>query len=162
MIDQISRVPGVGDVELFGSKYAMRIWLDADKLNAYALTPGDVSSALQAQNAQLSVGQLGDTPFTPGAQLNATVTALGRLQTPEQFGNIVLRSNSDGSTLRLQTWRASSSGWRTTASRSSTTASPRPGSASTGERRQCAAHGAGCFTITLKSLEPRCRMVCTS
>src|ERR1035438_1815534 len=80
----------------------MRIWLDPDKLNGYALTPADVIAAVQAQNAQISIGQLGDTPSVPRAQLNATVTALGRLQTPEQFGNIVLRSNSDGSTLRLR------------------------------------------------------------
>jgi multidrug efflux pump len=99
--DSMSRVEGVGGVQLFGAKYAMRIWLDADKLNAYALTPTDVITAVQGQNAQISIGQLGDTPSVPGSQLNATITALGRLQTPEQFRNIVLRSNSDGSTLRL-------------------------------------------------------------
>jgi multidrug efflux pump len=99
--DSMSRVEGVGGVQLFGAKYAMRIWLDADKLNAYAVTPADVITAIQGQNAQISIGQLGDTPSVPGSQLNATVTALGRLQTPEQFRNIVLRSNSDGSTLRL-------------------------------------------------------------
>ncbi|HEY2419285.1 MAG TPA: efflux RND transporter permease subunit [Steroidobacteraceae bacterium] len=99
--DAMSRVEGVGGVQLFGAKYAMRIWLDADKLNAYALTPQDVITAIQGQNAQISIGQLGDTPSVPGSQLNATITALGRLQTPEQFRAIVLRSNSDGSTLRL-------------------------------------------------------------
>src|SRR5665213_2203321 len=99
--DSMSRVEGVGGVQLFGAKYAMRIWLDADKLNAYAVTPADVITAVQGQNAQISIGQLGDTPSVPGSQLNATITALGRLQTPEQFRNIVLRSNSDGSTLRL-------------------------------------------------------------
>ena len=98
VVDPMSRVEGVGGVQLFGAKYAMRIWLDPDKLNAYGLTPGDVIAAIQAQNAQISVGQLGDPPSVPGQQLNATVTALGRLQTPEQFGNIVLRSNTDGST----------------------------------------------------------------
>ncbi len=102
VIDAVSRVEGVGGVQLFGAKYAMRIWLDADKLNAYGLTPGDVTSAVQGQNAQVSVGQLGDTPSVPGTQLNATITALGRLHTPEQFGNIILRSNSDGSSLRLR------------------------------------------------------------
>jgi multidrug efflux pump len=102
VVDSVSRVEGVGSVQLFGAKYAMRIWLDPNKLNAYALTPADLTVAVQAQNAQVSIGQLGDTPSVPGAQLNATVTALGRLQTPEQFGNIVLRSNSDGSTLRLR------------------------------------------------------------
>jgi multidrug efflux pump len=100
--DPVSRVEGVGGVELFGAKYAMRIWLDADRLNAYGLTPGDVTAAIQAQNAQISVGQLGDSPSVPGTQLNATITALGRMHTPEQFEGIVLRSNSDGSSLRLR------------------------------------------------------------
>src|SRR5580658_4514589 len=100
--DPVSRVEGVGGVELFGAKYAMRIWLDADRLNAYGLTPGDVTAAVQAQNAQVSVGQLGDAPSVPGTQLNATITALGRMHTAEQFEGIVLRSNSDGSSLRLR------------------------------------------------------------
>ncbi len=102
VVDAVSRVEGVGGVQLFGAKYAMRVWLDADKLNGYSLTPGDVTAAIQAQNAQISIGQLGDEPSVPGTQLNATITALGRLHTPEQFGNIILRSNSDGSTLRLR------------------------------------------------------------
>jgi multidrug efflux pump len=102
VFDPLSRVPGVGSLIPFGSKYAMRIWLDPDKLNAYALTPSDVNAAIQAQNAQVAVGQLGALPAVPGQQLNATITALGRLSTPEQFSNIVLRSNSDGSTLRLR------------------------------------------------------------
>jgi multidrug efflux pump len=102
VIDAVSRVEGVGGVQLFGAKYAMRVWLDADKLNGYSLTPGDVTTAIQAQNAQISIGQLGDSPSVPGTQLNATITALGRLHTPEQFGNIILRSNSDGSSLRLR------------------------------------------------------------
>ncbi len=102
VVDAVSRVEGVGSVELFGTKYAMRIWLDADKLNAYALTPMDVTAAIRAQNAQVSIGQLGDAPSVPGTQLNATISALGRLQSPEQFRNIVLRSNADGSTLRLK------------------------------------------------------------
>jgi len=102
VVEAVSRVQGVGSVELFGAKYAMRIWLDADKLNAYALTAVDVTAAVQAQNAQISIGQLGGTPSVTGTQLNATITALGRLQTPEQFGNIVLRSNPEGSTLRLR------------------------------------------------------------
>jgi multidrug efflux pump len=101
VIDPLNRVPGVGTVELFDAKYAMRIWLDPDKLKAYSLTPADVSAAVQAQNAQVSIGQLGGAPSVRGQQLNATVTALGRLQTPEQFRNIVLRGNASGSTLRL-------------------------------------------------------------
>ena len=101
VLDSLSRVQGVGHVELFDSKYALRIWVDADKLKAYGLTPADVTAAVQSQNAQLSVGQLGGAPAVPGQQINATVTALGRLQSPEQFRNIVLRGNGGGSTLRL-------------------------------------------------------------
>ncbi len=102
LIDPLSRTLGVGSVVLFGDKYAMRIWLDPNKLDTYALTPSDVITAIQGQNALVSAGQLGGKPYVPGQQLNATVTALGRLQTPEQFGNVVLRSNTDGSTLRLR------------------------------------------------------------
>ncbi len=101
VIDPLSRVPGVGSVDLFDSKYAMRIWLDPDKLKAYGLTPADITAAVQAQNAQLSLGQLGGAPSVRSQQFNATVTALGRLQTPEQFRNIVLRGSSAGSVLRL-------------------------------------------------------------
>src|SRR6185437_6063406 len=99
--DPISRVPGVGSINEFGAKYAMRIWLNPDRLNTYGLTPDDVVSAIQAQNAQVSVGQLGADPAPPGQQINVTVTAQGRLSTPAQFRNIVLRSNTDGSALHL-------------------------------------------------------------
>ena len=101
VVDPLSRVPGVGNVQVFGSQYAMRIWLDPDKLNTYKLTPTDVTNAIRAQNAQVSVGQLGATPSVDGQQLNATITAQGRLQTPEQFREIVLRSGIDGSALKL-------------------------------------------------------------
>jgi multidrug efflux pump len=101
VVEPLSRVPGVGSVDLFGSKYAMRIWLDAGKLNAYSLTPGDVAAAVRGQNAQISMGQFGDLPADPAQQLNAPITALGRLQTPEQFRAIIVRSNVDGSVLRL-------------------------------------------------------------
>jgi hydrophobe/amphiphile efflux-1 (HAE1) family protein len=100
--DQISRVPGVGEVQTFGSQYAMRIWLNPDRLNDYRLTTLDVSSAIQAQNAQISAGQLGGLPAVEGQQLTATVTAQTRLQTPEQFGAILLRVNPDGSQVRLR------------------------------------------------------------
>ncbi len=102
VVEPMSRVQGVGTVDQFGAKYAMRIWLDPQRLSTYGLTPADVVNAVQAQNAQVSIGQLGDAPSVPGQQLNATVTALGRMQTPEQFRNIVLRSNTGGSTLRLR------------------------------------------------------------
>ncbi|HWO20519.1 MAG TPA: efflux RND transporter permease subunit, partial [Kofleriaceae bacterium] len=100
--DPISRVPGVGEVQVFGAQYAMRIWLNPDKLEAFRLTPLDVSAAIQAQNAQVSAGQFGGTPAVPGQQLNATITAQTRLQTPEQFGAILLRVNPNGSQVRLR------------------------------------------------------------
>ncbi|MEM5788920.1 MAG: efflux RND transporter permease subunit, partial [Syntrophobacteraceae bacterium] len=83
--DIISRVDGVGDVQLFGSKYAMRIWLDPNRLHEFKLTPGDVKAAIQAQNVQIPAGQLGGAPSISGQQLNATITAQTLLQTPEQF-----------------------------------------------------------------------------
>ena len=99
--DPISRVSGVGEVNAFGSQYAMRIWLDPSRLARYRLTPLDVSSGLQAQNAQVSAGQLGGLPAVEGQRLNATITAQTRLQTPEQFRAILLRVNPDGSQVRL-------------------------------------------------------------
>ncbi|MBR0840370.1 efflux RND transporter permease subunit [Bradyrhizobium liaoningense] len=99
--DTLKRVGGVGDTTLFGSAYAMRIWLDPDKLAKYFLMPSDVVSALEAQNTQVSAGQLGALPARRGQQLNATVTARSRLQTPEQFRNVILKSTTDGSLVRL-------------------------------------------------------------
>jgi len=99
--DTIKRIEGVGQTRLFGSAYAMRIWLDADKLAKFSLMPGDVSSAIESQNAQVTAGQLGGLPTQPGVQLNATVTARSRLQTPDQFRGIVLKSASDGSIVRI-------------------------------------------------------------
>jgi multidrug efflux pump len=101
MVEPISRVPGVGSSIVFGSKYAMRIWLNADHMKAYGVTANDVVAAIQAQNAQLSPGQIGATPAVDGQQINVTVKTRGRLQTPAQFSQVVLRSNPDGSTLRL-------------------------------------------------------------
>ncbi|SDA97323.1 efflux RND transporter permease subunit [Mesorhizobium qingshengii] len=99
--DTLKRVEGVGTTQLFGSGYAMRIWLDPDKLAKYALMPSDVASAIEAQNTQVSAGQLGGLPARKGQQLNATVTARSRLQTAEQFRNIILKSQTDGSLVRL-------------------------------------------------------------
>ncbi|MCD4511779.1 efflux RND transporter permease subunit [Brucella pseudogrignonensis] len=99
--DTLKRVEGVGDTQIFGSGYAMRIWLDANKLAKYALMPSDVTTALEAQNTQVSAGQLGALPAKQGQQLNATVTAQSRLQTPEQFRNIILKSTTNGSLVRL-------------------------------------------------------------
>jgi len=99
--DPISRVEGVGEITLFESQYAMRIWLDADKLRQYGLTPADVASAIEAENAQVSAGQLGASPSVQGQQLNATINVQSRLNTPEQFGNILLLTTSNGATVRL-------------------------------------------------------------
>ncbi len=101
LVDPLSRVPGVGTVQLFGSPYAMRIWLDPNKLETYNLAVGDIITAVRAQNAQVTIGQLGGAPSVEGQQLNATISAQERLQTPEQFRAIVLRSNPDGSALKL-------------------------------------------------------------
>lgn len=101
IVDPLSRVPGVGSVRVFGAKYAMRIWLDPGKLATYQLAPSDIVEAIRAQNAQVAVGQLGGTPAIDGQQINATITAQDRLRTPDQFRAIVLRSNTDGSSLRL-------------------------------------------------------------
>ena len=102
MKDSISRTSGVGDVQLFGSQYAMRIWMDPNKLNNFQLTPVDVISALKAQNAQVAAGQLGGTPPVKGQQLNASIVAQTRLTNTEEFGNILLRVNQDGSQVRLR------------------------------------------------------------
>jgi multidrug efflux pump len=99
--DPISRITGVGQTTLFGGQYAMRIWLDPLKLNNYALTPDDISTAITAQNAQVSAGQIGAQPAVPGQELNATVTAQSRLQTPEQFKNIIVKGATSGAVVRL-------------------------------------------------------------
>jgi len=100
--DIISRLDGVGELMLFGTQNAMRIWLNPAKLNDFHLTTNDVIAALQAQNAQVSAGQFGGLPAVKGQQLNATITARTLLQTPEQFDAIILRTNSDGSTVKLK------------------------------------------------------------
>jgi multidrug efflux pump len=100
--DIVSRLEGVGELQMFGSQNAMRIWLNPTKLSNYRLTSGDVTAALLAQNAQVSAGQFGGNPAAPGQQLNATITARTLLQTVEQFDAIILRTNSDGSTVKLK------------------------------------------------------------
>ncbi|OAE07615.1 multidrug efflux RND transporter permease subunit AcrB [Pantoea sp. OXWO6B1] len=100
--DPISRTPGVGDTQVFGAQYAMRIWMDPNKLNNYQLTPFDVINALKTQNAQVAAGQLGGTPPVPGQQLNASIIAQTRLTSTKEFGNILLKVNSDGSQVRLR------------------------------------------------------------
>src|SRR5580693_7124536 len=100
--DPISRTPGVGDYQLFGSQYAMRIWLDSARLDNYGLTPVDVNNALQAQNVQIASGELGGLPSARGQRLNATIVGPQRLQTAEQFAQILLKVNPDGSQVRLK------------------------------------------------------------
>lgn len=99
--DPMSRVPGVGEIQLFGAQYAMRIWLDPLKLTQYNLTSLEVISAIRAQNAQVSAGQLGGTPSIQGQELNATVSAQSRLQTPEEFRKIILKSDTSGANVFL-------------------------------------------------------------
>ncbi len=100
--EPLSRVPGVGNIELFGSQYAMRIWLDPFKLNAFNLTSIDVVNAVKEQNAQVSAGQLGGTPSVKGQELNATVSAQSRLQTAEEFEQIILKSDPSGANVYLK------------------------------------------------------------
>ncbi|MGY4396272.1 multidrug efflux pump [Sphingomonas sp. UYAg733] len=99
--DPMSRVNGVGDTQVFGAQYAMRIWVDPLKLNSYSLTMSDVTTAVRAQNAQVSAGQIGAQPAPKEQMLNATVSVQARLTTPEQFAAITLKSNIDGSVVRL-------------------------------------------------------------
>ncbi|TNC87126.1 MAG: hydrophobe/amphiphile efflux-1 family RND transporter [Thalassolituus sp.] len=99
--DPISRVEGVGTTRLFGSQYAMRVWLDPNKLNEYSLTPNDVTSAISVQNDQVAGGQLGGTPAIEGQQMNASIVVQTLLETPEEFGRILLKVTSDGSQVTL-------------------------------------------------------------
>lgn len=99
--DPLSRVNGVGEVQVFGAQYSMRIWVDPAKLNNYQLTPIDVTNAIEAQNAQVSAGQIGGAPAVQGQVINATVNAQSMLQTPEQFRNIFLKNATSGAQVRL-------------------------------------------------------------
>src|SRR3954447_25178379 len=100
--DPLGRVPGVGDINVFGSQYAMRIWLDPYKLASFSLIPRDVSQAIQAQNTQVAAGQIGGQPSPSTQMLNATVTARSRLSTPDQFRHIILKTQPDGSNVTLK------------------------------------------------------------
>ena len=91
--DPLGRIPGIGDSNVFGAQYAMRIWLDPNKLASFQLIPSDVTTAIQAQNTEVAAGELGGQPQPDTQMLNATVTAQSRLQTPEQFANIILKTN---------------------------------------------------------------------
>ena len=100
--DPLSRVTGVGEVQVFGAQYAMRVWLDPARLQTYRLTPADVRAAVQAQNTQVTAGQLGGTPALPGQGFTATITAQSRLQSVEEFEAILLRASSQGGEVRLR------------------------------------------------------------
>lgn len=101
VIDDLRRVPGVGDVQAFSPPYAMRIWLDPNKLANYSMSVADALYAVREQNSQSPGGSLGDRPLAPGVELNATIVTQNRFTTPEEFAAIILRANSDGSVVRL-------------------------------------------------------------
>ncbi|AFR04185.1 multidrug efflux RND transporter permease subunit [Pectobacterium carotovorum subsp. carotovorum] len=101
MLEELRRVEGVGRVQLFGAEKAMRVWIDPVKLNQYRLTVNDISQAITAENAQISPGRTGDSPAVPGQQVTYPLLVKGQLSSPEEFGNITLRSNRDGSRVVL-------------------------------------------------------------
>jgi len=101
LLEPLRRVPGVGEALLFGTEYSMRIWLQPDKLFSYKISPSEITKAVRAQNVQIASGELGQLPQAPDQTLNAVITLQGKLKSPEEFGNIILRTNVDGSTLRL-------------------------------------------------------------
>lgn len=102
VINEIKRIPGVGVAQLFGTERAMRVWIDPNKLTGYKLTPSDVAAAIKTQNAQFSAGILGDLPAPDSQRIAASIIVTGQLATPEEFGNIVLRANQNGSTVRVR------------------------------------------------------------
>ena len=102
VIPELQRLPGIGQAQLFGTERAMRVWIDPAKLTGFALSTANVTSAIQAQNAQISSGSIGELPNIAGQGITATVVVNGQLSSVEQFGNIVLRANTDGSSVRLR------------------------------------------------------------
>jgi multidrug efflux pump len=102
VVPELQRVPGIGQVQLFGAERAMRVWVDPAKLQGFNLSAADVASAIQAQNAQVSAGSLGELPNLSGQSISATVVVPGQISSTIEFGDIVLRANADGSTVRLK------------------------------------------------------------
>ncbi|HRE33235.1 MAG TPA: efflux RND transporter permease subunit, partial [Candidatus Berkiella sp.] len=101
--DRLSRLPGVGQVQIFGgSDYAMRLWLDPDKIAARGLLANDVVNAIREQNVQVAAGVIGASPTLPGQDMQLNITAMGRLQTEEEFGDIIIKASDDGSITRLK------------------------------------------------------------
>jgi multidrug efflux pump len=101
IVNELRRIPGVGDAQLFGSSYAMRIWIDPEKLGSFGLSANEVMTAIQEQNSQTAGGGLGEQPIAPGTELSAQIVTQSRFSTPEQFREIIVRSSPDGSTVRL-------------------------------------------------------------
>ncbi|MCX7165946.1 MAG: efflux RND transporter permease subunit [Rhodocyclales bacterium] len=102
VLENVRRVPGVGEAILFGTEYSMRLWLKQDRLNAFGLTAADVTKAVRAQNVQLATGELGQLPAAAGQELNAVIVTTSRLTTPEEFGNVIVRANANGSAVRVR------------------------------------------------------------
>ncbi|MEG1055820.1 MAG: efflux RND transporter permease subunit, partial [Janthinobacterium sp.] len=102
VLPEVQRLEGVGKAQLFASGRAMRIWVDPAKLQGFNMSIAQINSAIAAQNQQISGGSLGNTPSLPGTTMNATIVVPGQLTTPEEFSNVVLRSNPDGSTVRIK------------------------------------------------------------
>jgi len=102
VLESIRRTPGVGEAILFGTEYSMRLWLKPDRLQAFGLTPADVSKAVRAQNTQLAAGELGQIPAAAGQQMNAVIVTRSRLATPEEFGEVIVRSDARGATVRVK------------------------------------------------------------
>ena len=102
VLESIRRTPGVGEAILFGTEYSMRLWIKPERLTAFGLTPADVAKAVRAQNAQIATGELGQVPAVPGQEYAATIITQGRLATPEEFGNVIIRSDGRGSTVRVK------------------------------------------------------------
>lgn len=102
VLESIRRTPGVGEAILFGTEYSMRLWLKPERLQAFGLTPADVAKAVRAQNAQIATGELGQVPAVPGQEYSATIITQGRLATPAEFGNIIIRSDERGASVRVK------------------------------------------------------------
>ena len=102
ILENIRRVPGVGEAILFGTEYSMRLWLRQDRLNAFGLTAADVAKAVRGQNVQLATGELGQLPAAPGQQINAVIVTKSRLATPDEFGNVIVRATPGGATVRVK------------------------------------------------------------
>ena len=102
VLESIRRTPGVGEAILFGTEYSMRLWLKPERLQSFGLTPADVARAVRAQNAQIATGELGQIPAVPGQEYAAPIVAQGRLATPEEFGNVIIRSDARGATVRVK------------------------------------------------------------